>query len=47
MIIHKLDHGLFANVWLSLDTEAKDARKYVALKILMPGTSVMLALNCE
>lgn len=38
-VIHKLGHGGFANVWLSRDTEAKDATKYVALKILMAGTS--------
>lgn len=37
-IIHKLGHGGFANVWLSRDTEAKEATKYVALKILMAET---------
>jgi len=38
-VIHKLGHGGFANVWLCRDTEAKEATKYVALKILMAGTS--------
>jgi len=39
LVIHKLGHGGFANVWLSRDTEAKEATKYVALKILMAGIS--------
>jgi len=38
-VIHKLGHGGFANVWLCRDTEAKEATKYVALKILMAETS--------
>ena len=38
-VIHKLGNGGFATVWLCWDTEAKEATKYVALKILMAGTS--------
>ncbi|KAH8586125.1 kinase-like domain-containing protein [Bisporella sp. PMI_857] len=38
-VIHKLGHGGFANVWLSRDTEAKEATKYVVLKILMAEAS--------
>jgi hypothetical protein len=38
-VIHKLDGGGFATVWLCRDTEAKEATKYMALKILMAETS--------
>jgi serine/threonine protein kinase len=38
-VIHKLGNGGFANVWLCRDTEAREATKYVALKILMAETS--------
>ena len=38
-VIHKLGSGGFATVWLCGDTEAKEATKYVALKILMAEIS--------
>jgi hypothetical protein len=44
-VIHKLDSGGFATVWLSRDTEAKEATKYMALKILMSKTSSDIRLE--
>ncbi|OIW29097.1 kinase-like protein [Coniochaeta ligniaria NRRL 30616] len=40
IVVHKLGHGGFANVWLCRDTRAQPLARYVALKILMTDVSV-------
>ncbi len=40
LVIHKLGHGGFANVWLCRDTREQPPARYVALKILMADVSV-------
>lgn len=40
VVVHKLGHGGFANVWLCRDTRAQPTARYVALKILMAEVSV-------
>jgi len=32
-VIHKLGHGGFATVWLCRDTGAREATRYIALKL--------------
>lgn len=40
IVVHKLGHGGFANVWLCRDIRAQPLARYVALKILMADISV-------
>jgi serine/threonine-protein kinase SRPK3 len=40
IVVHKLGHGGFANVWLCRDIRAQPLARYVALKILMADVSV-------
>ena len=40
IVVHKLGHGGFANVWLCRDVHAQSSPSYVALKILMAEVSV-------